>query len=53
MRHFISNQAQNHGISVTPPLLSAITLECFTVKLIFLLKSQFRLVGSHNTSLGR
>ena len=37
---------------MTPPLLSAITLEFFTVKLIFSVKSQLRLVGSHNTSLG-
>ena len=34
---------------MTPPLLSIITLECFTVKLIFQVKSQLRLVGSHNT----
>ena len=37
---------------MTPPLLSAITLECFTVKIIFQVKSQLRFVGSHNTSLG-
>ena len=35
-----------------PSLLSAITLECFTVKLIFQVKSQLRLVGSNNTGLG-
>ena len=35
-----------------PPLLITINLECFTVKLIFQVKSQLRLVGSHNTSLG-
>ena len=52
MRDFISNHAKNHGISVTTPLLSAITQECFTVKIIFQVKSQLRLVGSHNTSLG-
>ena len=50
MRYFISNRAKNHGISVTPPLLSAVTQEFFKVKIIFLVKSQLRLVGSHNTS---
>ena len=52
MRHFISNRAKNHGISVTPHLLSAITQECFTVKIISRVISQLRLVGSHNTNLG-
>ena len=52
MRHLISNRAKNHGISLTPPLLSAITQECFTVKIIFQVISQLRLVGSHNTNLG-
>ena len=43
---------KKHGISVTPPLLITIAQECFTVKIIFLVISQFRLVGCHNTSLG-
>ena len=37
---------------MTPPLLSAITQGGFTVKIIFQVKSQLRLVGSHNTSWG-
>ena len=52
MRHFISNRAKNHGISVTPPLLITITQEGFTVKIISQVISQLRLVGSHNTNLG-
>ena len=52
MRHFISNRAKNHGISVTLPLLSAITQERFTVKIISQVKIQLRLVGSHNNNLG-
>ena len=43
---------KNHGISVTPPLLIPVTQECFAVKIIFLVISQLRLVGSHNTKLG-
>ena len=39
MRHFISNHAKNHGISVILPLLITIAQE-------------LRLVGSHNTNLG-
>ena len=47
-----SNRAKIHGISVTTPLLITITEECFTVKIISSVKSQLRLVGSHNTNLG-
>ena len=43
---------KKHGISVTTPLLSTITQECFTVKLISQVTSQVTLVGSHNTNLG-
>ena len=52
MIHFISNPAKNHGISVTPPLLSAVAQECFMVKIICLFMSQLRVLASHNTSLG-
>ena len=38
-------------MSVTLPLLSAITQECFTVKISQVI-SQLRLVGSHNTNFG-
>ena len=53
MRHFISSPAKNRGTSVTPPLLIAMTHNCFTVNFFFVSAiSQLRLVGSHNTSLG-
>ena len=42
---------KNHGISVTPPLLSAITQEYFTIKIISQVISQLSLVGSHKTNL--
>ena len=37
---------------MTPPILNAITQECFTVKIISLVISQLRLIGRHNTNLG-
>ena len=37
---------------MTPPLLSAITQECFTVKILSQAISQLRLVGSRNANLG-
>ena len=51
MRHFISNHAKTHAISVTPPLIITITQECFTVKNFFGDITAW-LVGSHNTNLG-
>ena len=37
---------------MTLPPLSAITQECFTVKIISQVISQLSLVGNHNTNLG-
>ena len=51
MRHFISSRAKNHGISVTPPLLSAVTQECFMVNNYGWLISQLRVLASHTGSL--
>ena len=49
---YFQPRKKKHAISVTPPLLITITLECFTVKIISQVISQLRLVGSHNTNLG-
>ena len=49
---YFQPRKKNNGISVTSPLLSTITQECFRVKIISRVKTQLRLVGSHNTNLG-